>query len=294
MLSPPNEQPRTRSQHKRRHSTLEDASAYAPAHPSKRTRHPVKVLPKQDAAKHERTAHIQSQSAFLHILPAEILDMIFGDLVLNERDHIALSGTCTLLRLGYTEQVWQTMIPGPIHPNTVRTSHFTLALLSDPSRSRIFSTALSRTASVDTPGIINLMDKCDNQRHKRKRNCNCIRFMGPAHGKVVRGVNAKLTAWGRIESRYQSLSSLIDPAQAGFRFIFPSADRWRQNRGDGTKYYCYCLATVDAAIWNAAGGAAGVRDIWEKQVEAHRRGEYEPPQWEGYRRIQGCRIRRCF
>lgn len=30
-----------------------------------------------------------------------------GDPVLSEREHIALSGTCTLLRLGYDETVWE-------------------------------------------------------------------------------------------------------------------------------------------------------------------------------------------
>ncbi|KAH8814613.1 hypothetical protein DL96DRAFT_1624312 [Flagelloscypha sp. PMI_526] len=203
---------------KRLRSTLDD-SPTAPPPPLKRIRRSIKVPPENEV-KLDRVAHLQTQSALLHTLPAEILDSILGDLVLNERDHIALSGTCTLIRLGYTEEVWQTMISKPIPRNSVRESHFTLSLLFDPcnlshcftvselpsaansARSRIFSTALSRISSAEILGI-NLKVKCDNSRHKGKRKCGCIRFIGPAHEKVVVGVNAKLTAWGRIEFRYK-------------------------------------------------------------------------------------------
>ncbi|KAH8814614.1 hypothetical protein DL96DRAFT_1624317 [Flagelloscypha sp. PMI_526] len=277
---------------KRRRSTLDDSSAAPP--PPKRARHSIQVPPKDEVRSH-RVAHPQTQSALIHTLPPEILDAILGDLVLNERDHIALSGTCTLIRLGYTEQVWQTMIPGPIPRNTVRESHFTLALLSDPcnlsqcfsvspipntARSRIFSTALSYTSTTVTPGI-DLRSICANLEHKkRKRECDCIRFVGPAHGKVVRRVNARLTAWGRIEYRYKSLSKLIDPAQVNLRSVLPIEDKNKREPKNHAQYRCYCLATVDAAIWNAAGGSSGVKSIWESQLEGKVRKKLSPPSGE--------------
>ncbi|KAH8822374.1 hypothetical protein DL96DRAFT_1620851 [Flagelloscypha sp. PMI_526] len=325
MLSFPSRPTRTLT--KRPHSLLDDSSP--PSRPPKRVRRLIKVLP-EDEVGCDRVAHIQTQSALLHILPAEILDSILGDLVLNERDHIALSGTCTLLRLGYTEEVWQvhsllitafhkkgnppsnvpyllkyqTMIPSPPRSNAFRQTHFTSALLSDPCnvsqcltipmvpptagtpRSRIFSTALSRTSSADAAGI-NLKAKCANPKHKRKKNWSCLRFEGPSHEKIVRGVNTKLTAWGRIEFRYQSLSTLIDPVQANFRSVLPASDKHRES-SDLPLYRCYCLATVDAAIWKAAGGATGVKSIWESHLDAQTQEKPQYPRWRGYMRVRGC------
>ncbi|KAH8814615.1 hypothetical protein DL96DRAFT_1624322 [Flagelloscypha sp. PMI_526] len=300
MLSLPNEHRWSTSLRKRRHPTLGDPSVAPP--PSKRVRRSMQVLPEVEV-KSDRTAHLQTQSWLLHLLPAEILDSIFGDLVLNERDHIALSGTCTLLRLGYTEEVWQTMIPTSNSPKGFRQSHFNFALLSDPcnlsqcltipvhsptastARSHIFSAALSRSSSAHAAGI-NVKAKCANPKHKRKKRCNCLRFVGPAHGKVVRGVNARSTPWGKIELKYQSLSTLIDPVQAGFRSAFPPGDRRWQKLNFQTRDYCFCLATVDAAIWNAAGGATGVKDVWARQVEAEARGEYQPFKWQECVKVQ--------
>ncbi|KAE9387128.1 hypothetical protein BT96DRAFT_493224 [Gymnopus androsaceus JB14] len=61
--------------------------------------------------------HPQEQSPFLS-LPAELLDRILADRVLNERDHLALSGVCTALRLGYDEEVWNASYGHSSIPNT--------------------------------------------------------------------------------------------------------------------------------------------------------------------------------
>jgi hypothetical protein len=109
----------------------------------------------------------------------------------------------------------------PRSGSAIRDSSFTVALLLDPcnlsqclttpvlpsthdtARSRIFSTAMAHATSLTgTPGI-KLDAKCANVSHKRKKDCGCLRFIGPAHGKVVRGVNTPLTPWGRIEVMYQ-------------------------------------------------------------------------------------------
>ncbi|KAF5390602.1 hypothetical protein D9757_002621 [Collybiopsis confluens] len=75
--------------------------------------------------------HRQEQSGFL-LLPAELVDKILADNVLNEREHLGLSGTCTSLRLGYNDQVWEDTLN--IH-TPFSHNQFTYRLLHDPCNS---------------------------------------------------------------------------------------------------------------------------------------------------------------
>ncbi|KAH8830138.1 hypothetical protein DL96DRAFT_1553689 [Flagelloscypha sp. PMI_526] len=254
---------------------LRDTTTLASPHPSKRSRHKT-IL--EDEVESNRTAHLQAQSALLHTLPTEVLDSIIlwglgvesTLIILHSLEHAPSSVWDILSNSGSLGQA-----------GAIRDSSFTVALLLDPcnlsqclttpvlpsthdtARSRIFSTANGSLppSLTGTPGI-KLDAKCANISHERKKDCGCLRFIGPAHGKV-------------------SLSALIDPVQANFRSVLSAEDKNREEP-DRAKHRRFCLAAVDAAIWNAAGGAAGVKGIWERQIKAEARGEYQPIKWDTY------------
>ncbi|KAF9020194.1 hypothetical protein BDP27DRAFT_1354620 [Rhodocollybia butyracea] len=223
----------------------------------------------------------QNQSSFLSKLAAELVDKILGDGVLNERDHLALSGVCTAMRLGYTEEFWNATLK--VH-TPFSHNQFTYRLLHDPCNTRegchiheektclsgAVNTTVHAAGSSNTQGtvpaaahiwtraITRINDKsmnpgidfdgpCYKARHKR---CKCMRFMGQGHAKVISNVNIKKTSWGHIFYHYQGLSEYVSHTD------FDSESKVN-TKGERTEMYC--LAQVDAAILNEVGGvwAAG-------------------------------------
>ncbi|THU84956.1 hypothetical protein K435DRAFT_395810 [Dendrothele bispora CBS 962.96] len=236
--------------------------------------------------------HTQEQSPLL-TLPAEIVDRILGDQVLNERDHLALSGTCTAIRMGYSDAFWEATLK--LH-TPFSHNQFTYSLLSDPCniraartifpepsplppRCKLWSTALgnirayrnsifsasyaSVTFSGSDPPIIkpgiDFYTPCYKPKHKK---CQCLRAMGPSHAKVISNVNLRKTSWGHIFYHYQSLSEQVSHTS------FESVTRIN-TRGKETEMFN--LAAVDAAILRTLGGVYRAMNIRDEDAKRGRR-----------------------
>ncbi|KAF5367058.1 hypothetical protein D9758_003881 [Tetrapyrgos nigripes] len=218
--------------------------------------------------------HMQSQSP-LFSLPPEIVDIILGDRVHSEREHLALSGTCTALRMGYSEAVWEPMLK---YHTPFSHNQFTYKLLQDPcnlsaartidpehsgpipAKSKLWSTALGHiTDKLAKPGI-DFTAPCYKAKHKR---CQCMKTMGPNHAKVISNVNLLKTTWGHIFlSLSGSLSETVNYKD------FESVER---SNTKGEIVNMYCLATVDAAILKARGGVYDAMEIRDVDVKRGKR-----------------------
>ncbi|KAK7460434.1 hypothetical protein VKT23_009153 [Stygiomarasmius scandens] len=235
--------------------------------------------------------HKQTQSR-LFSLPAEIVDRILGDHALNERDHLALSGTCTAVRMGYSDVVWKPMLN--LH-TPFSHNQFTYKLLGDPCnlqaartihpdpspltpRHKLWSSALGnirayQSSSSSTnpatvkPGI-DFDAPCYKPKHKR---CKCLKLMGPSHAKVISNVNLMKTTWGHIFYHYQSLSERVSHTS------FESVERIN-TRGETVNMYN--LAAVDAAILRQTNGVYRAMKIRDEDLQrGKRKGAPKDREW---------------
>ncbi|KAJ7593455.1 hypothetical protein C8J56DRAFT_498547 [Mycena floridula] len=260
------EPPSKRAKQRKAASPVEDSDAESalPIKPAlKPTARPVATRPYSSQWYRGPRPHRQPQSGLLS-LPAEIVDRIFGDQALNERDHLSLSGTCTAIRLGYCPEIWTAMadlrVPFSHNPFSYRllqkpcNAEASATIYPDivpaPPVARIWTNAIA-AAGRNIPGI-DFDAPCYKKKHKR---CSCMSVMGQSHAQVISNVNALKTTWGHIYYHYQDLADLIDEED------FETANK---SNPKGQRVEMMRLATVDAAILTAVGGPWAANKILVK------------------------------